>query len=167
VPIKAVNMIKTGERYGYAHYLCSEHFYVQGVGILHMDIQCKYKPWEAAANAKVLQCTAEEVINSACQHRVQRTHAAASSTVKVLSEAHGLLHDINCQVCSTAVVQYVSCSHHVHDQLTMCLCRFSMGPAGWKAQQQEQVRMQSSSSQRCLGWLLQQRSWGQLGAQRR
>jgi hypothetical protein len=97
-------MIKTGERYGYAHLLCTQHFYLQRVGIIHMDIQCKYRKWEAEANSKVLTSRCTEVMGSACKERVEATHEIASSTTKVLSEAHGLLHDINCQVLSHVIL---------------------------------------------------------------
>mmetsp|Transcript_43924 Transcript_43924/g.73152 ORF Transcript_43924/g.73152 Transcript_43924/m.73152 type:complete len:260 (+) Transcript_43924:927-1706(+) len=49
IPIKAANMIKMGERWGFAHKLFSEEFRLTGVAVLYIDIMCKWAKWYVKA----------------------------------------------------------------------------------------------------------------------
>lgn len=99
IPLAAANLIKTGERYGYAHYLAHKVLMPKGLEQLHLDIQCKWSRW-----AKRLQ----EAVQVQVAHGGAAASAAAECILQskqqfdglrlVLSHAHGLLHGPWCQV---------------------------------------------------------------------
>lgn len=91
-------MIRTGEKYAYAAFLCGKKFYRAGVKFIYQDIGCKHSTWLPNAASKVASCTAEhpgaglakEVFGQPCtaQH--------------VLAEVHGRGHSLWCQVIAAA-----------------------------------------------------------------
>ncbi|GAQ89589.1 hypothetical protein KFL_005390090 [Klebsormidium nitens] len=81
---RAVNMIRSGERYGYAHYL--DVYFMQQLGSLSFiaeDIICKYQPWKESMKGKVPGCP------------VPRND---QTTRPFLNIMHGYLHSWYCQV---------------------------------------------------------------------
>lgn len=46
-PIKACNLIQTGERYSYLHYIVTEHLLrdAQTSRYIYIDIACRYEAW--------------------------------------------------------------------------------------------------------------------------
>jgi hypothetical protein len=50
----AVNMVRSGERYAYTHFLLKNNLWRAGVDFLFWDIACKGKPWVQKANAAVV-----------------------------------------------------------------------------------------------------------------
>ena len=141
VPLKAVNFVKTGERFAYSHYLCTKYFYPQKVKVLHMDIQCKFRKWEEKVTQKVLDSTDPAVQSSDCMVKVAATADAAQRTIKVLSEAHGKLHDRNCQVLSI----FLPCHAFGTDIAEAAGCRFSTVLAGLKVLPASPEKKPSSS----------------------
>lgn len=98
VPVAAVNLIKTGERYAYSHFLLTEKLLASNPPIfIHQDIACKLTPWRHKVSAAFER---EELhLNAtAAGQRIAATTSAASRVVDVLPEAHGLLHSWSCQV---------------------------------------------------------------------
>lgn len=101
MPLKAVNLIRSGERYGYSHYLLTDIFYDMNVRFFHQDIACKHQPWRRRVQQSVLSSANQGVQDSAAFARIQRTLEAAHSSVDVLPDMHGLLHAWPCQVPMT------------------------------------------------------------------
>eukprot|EP00897_Mesotaenium_endlicherianum_P010228 jgi/Mesen1/9233/ME000595S08637 len=75
---KAVNMIKSGERYGYALYLDIHFMRKHKVGRMWEDVICKYWPWRANA--------------------LDLIHEAPGKLLCALNVMHGKLHSWPCQV---------------------------------------------------------------------
>lgn len=98
LPIAAVNMIKTGERYGYALFLLFHRLMRLNVKQLHMDIICKWKDWARSTVAGLdLALTSDQRVLDARQQIAG--HKPQFSDLRcVLSEAHGMLHGPYCQV---------------------------------------------------------------------
>jgi hypothetical protein len=98
VPCAAVNLIKSGERYGYSHFLQTHRLLVSNPpAFIHQDIACKHEPWGKRV-AAAFEGNAPDLESTAAYRRIAATSAAASSVVDVLPEAHGLLHSWPCQV---------------------------------------------------------------------
>jgi len=98
VPMAAVKLIRTGERYAYSHFLLTEKLLASNPPkFIHQDIACKLTPWRhkvaAAFEREGLQLNA-----TAAGQRIAATASAASRLVDVLPEAHGILHSWACQV---------------------------------------------------------------------
>ena len=98
MPLKAVNLVGTGERYGYSHYLLTDLFYDMGVKFIHQDIACKHQPWRKRVQRAVLDSLDPAVTSSATFLLIERTLEAADSTFDVLPDMHGNLHAWSCQV---------------------------------------------------------------------
>ena len=90
----AVNMIKTGEKYGYASFLCSRTLYPAGVKFVYQDIACKYIKWLSNAKQTAGCCIPESHAQLMEQELLTRPHSAQH----VLAEAHGRLHSVWCWV---------------------------------------------------------------------
>lgn len=98
VPLAAVNLIKSGERYAYSHYLLTSSVLPKfPPRFLSQDIACKHQPWRQKAEARLLSNPATR--DTAAAQRVQSTRAGAAQLVDVLPEAHGIVHAFACQVC--------------------------------------------------------------------
>jgi hypothetical protein len=102
-PLMAVNMIKTGERYGYAFDLplaLMEH--PGGLQQLHLDIMCEWEPWQRRALAALADPAGPQgaAINE-LRDGVLPLLDRLEKMGKVLSYAHGTLHAMNCQVRET------------------------------------------------------------------
>ena len=117
VPVVAVNLIRTGERYAYSHFLLTERLLASNPPtFIHQDIACKLSPWRhkvaAAFEREELDLSA-----TAAGQRIAATTSAASRIVDVLPEAHGLLHSWACQVSYGCILKLALLS----DQCT-CMC---------------------------------------------
>lgn len=85
-------MIQSGEKYGYASFLCSSKFYPAGVKFVYQDIACKYEDWYANAAAKVANCTHGDPLQK------ELFLQPAGGARHVLAEAHGRAHSVWCWV---------------------------------------------------------------------
>lgn len=98
MPFCAVNLLGTGERYAYSHFLCTQLIFSEAQPrFLHQDLACKHQPWRAKVEARVQSCSPELQATAACQ-RTLASAAKAELVTDVLPEAHGLLHAWQCQV---------------------------------------------------------------------
>lgn len=97
VPSAAVNLIKSGERYGYSHFLQTEKLLRSNPpAFIYQDIACKHQPWRQRVD-KAFKRGAQDLQSTAAYRRITATADAAASVVDVLPEAHGLLHSWCCQ----------------------------------------------------------------------
>lgn len=98
MPLAAVNMINSGEKYGYASYLCTRALYPAGVKFVYQDIACKYTGWQASASSK----SSNRVPHSDAHLLEQRLLRERHNAQHVLAEAHGRLHSVFCWVSRAA-----------------------------------------------------------------
>lgn len=84
----AVNMVKTGERYGYAYILCKHLQQTRDIQFLLQDIPCKFQPWVERV---------ERGLFNAGYELTPTTLTAA------LNKMHGELHSWACQVLWSVV----------------------------------------------------------------
>lgn len=99
-PLLAANMIKTGERYGYAFALALAMMECPGgLQQLHLDVMCKWDPWQRHALAAPADPAGpQDAAVTELRDRVSPLLSRFESMRKVLSYAHGTLHAMNCQV---------------------------------------------------------------------
>ena len=99
IPAAAVNLKKTGERYGYAHYLLTKFFYQRsGLHVINMDIACKFKVWEQRVIAAFEATIDEDIRKSDAMYVTLITAPTSKRVAKILGELHGHLHSLYCQV---------------------------------------------------------------------
>lgn len=93
-------MIKTGERYGYAFDLALALMARPGgLQQLHLDVMCKWDPWQRHALAALSDPAApQDAAVTELRDRVLPLLSRFEDMRKVLSYAHGTLHAMNCQV---------------------------------------------------------------------
>jgi len=92
IPLAAVNMIKTGENYGYASFLCSKKLYPAGVKFVYQDIACKYAKWLTNVSR-----AAREQAPLTEEQRLERDLLLSPHDAQhILAEAHGRLHSVWC-----------------------------------------------------------------------
>ncbi|WIA38925.1 hypothetical protein OEZ86_005078 [Tetradesmus obliquus] len=99
-PLLAANMIKSGERYGYAFGLALELMQRPGgLAQLHLDIMCKWEPWQRRVMAALANWDGPmDGLVAELRDRVSPLSGSFDEMRKVLSYAHGTLHAMNCQV---------------------------------------------------------------------
>ena len=111
----AVNLWRSGERYGYSHFLLTDLLYALQPLLVHQDIACKHKGWRQRVQSAVLASEDPDIQASAAFQRIQRTEAQAGTSADVLPDAHALLHSWPCQVCSGRVN-----STQIHTYICRC-----------------------------------------------
>ena len=100
-------MLRTGEKYGYASFLCSKKLYPAGVKFVYQDIACKYGEWYAKAVAKVERCQQGNA------EQKQLFLEPRRPAEHVLAEAHGRLHSVWCWV-RVLINPWRGCQHAAH-----------------------------------------------------
>lgn len=110
-PLLAANMIKTGERYGYAFGLALELMQRPGgLAQLHLDIMCKWEPWQRRVMAALANWDGPlDGLVAELRDRVSPLSGSFDEMRKVLSYAHGTLHAMNCQVRLLCYLQCIHC----------------------------------------------------------
>ena len=104
-PLKAVNLVGTGERYAYAMFLLVHHFYAMAPKFIFQDIACKHQAWRARVQQRISELSAEARQAQPAYQAVMVAMAHALLTTDVLPEMHGCLHAWPCQVGHVIVRQ--------------------------------------------------------------
>ena len=97
LPLKAVNLVGTGERYAYAMYLLVHHFYAMAPQFVFQDIACKHQVWRLRVQQSIQELPVGQQARPAYQ-AVILAMAHAALTTDVLPDMHGCLHAWSCQV---------------------------------------------------------------------
>lgn len=149
----AANLKGSGERYGYALHLLVYH--LETCGQLHMDIMCKWRPWLQRAVLALLQeppADASAELRARIQQLRQLVTAADNyeGVRMVLSNAHGTLHSLHCQVLQLRGYErrtmLIRTSLHLHLPCGLFVCRCCGSLVGGQPAPRPLARRVSSSS---------------------
>ena len=94
--LAAVNMVRSGERYGYIHYLLVHKLWPRGVDFVFWDVGCKVRPWVQKANGAIERAPPEVLARLKLDPAAIRTGAAR--TAILVPHAHGQFHRWPCKV---------------------------------------------------------------------
>jgi hypothetical protein len=81
-----------------------------GLAQLHLDIMCKWEPWQRRATAALANLDEPlDTVVAELRDRVSPLSGSFHDMRKVLSYAHGTLHAMNCQVRLLCYCQCTNC----------------------------------------------------------
>jgi len=97
--LSATNIIKTGERYGYAFYLLVQEFGPRNLKFSHIDVNCLHTPWREFTTNAFQTSTNPTVLNAPARAKVLQFKLA--NVTALVSEMHCKLHDPFCQALNS------------------------------------------------------------------
>ena len=98
VPIAAVNMENSGERYGYADGLLRFQILPLLPTFIYNDVECKHCLFREKAQVRVRESQDPVVRGSRSFVMIEETLEAANGVIGLLPDLHGTLHNVACQV---------------------------------------------------------------------